>query len=90
MIHGVSVLPMEELEERITALKAEIAVLTVPAAVAQLIVDGLVRAGITSIWHFTNIKLKVPESVVVQNEDLSTGYALLSAMMQKRKGKIEK
>jgi len=88
-IHGLTILPMEDLDESIRRLKAEIAILTVPPAAAQGIVDGLVRAGITSIWNFTNIKLRVPESVVVQYEDLSMGYALLSAMMQKRKGRIE-
>ena len=44
--------------------------------------DSIVRAGITSIWNFTNSKLKVPEGITVWREDLSSGYAMLSVMMK--------
>jgi len=47
----------------------------------------LVRAGITSIWNFTNTKLKVLDNIIVQREDLSSGYALLSVQMLSRKGR---
>jgi redox-sensing transcriptional repressor len=87
-VHGVDVLAMDSLEENIKLLKAEIAILTVPSPFAQATAEILVRAGITSIWNFTNIKLKVPDSVVVQREDLSSGYAILSIMMQTQKGRI--
>jgi redox-sensing transcriptional repressor len=86
-IHGVPILSMDSLEENIKLLKAEIAILTVPSPFAQATAEILVRAGITSIWNFTNVKLKVPDEVVVQREDLSSGYALLSVMMQTRKGR---
>ncbi len=87
-IHGVPILSMDGLEENIKSLKAEIAILTVPSPFAQATAEILVRAGITSIWNFTNQKLKVPDSVVVQREDLSSGYALLSVMMQMRRGRV--
>jgi len=86
-VHGVPVLSMDSLEENIKLLKAEIAILTVPSPFAQATAEILVRAGITSIWNFTNVKLKVPDEVVVQREDLSSGYALLSVMMQTRRGR---
>lgn len=84
-IHGVPVLSMESLEQSIKSFKAEIAVLTVPSPMAQSTAETLVKAGISSIWNFTNTKLKIPDEVVVQREDLSSGYALLSVMMQNRK-----
>lgn len=87
-IHGVPILSMDSLEENIKLLKAEIAILTVPSPFAQATAEILVRTGITSIWNFTNTKLKVPDSVVVQREDLSSGYALLSVMMQTRRGRV--
>jgi redox-sensing transcriptional repressor len=83
-VHGVSVFTMNELESRLGESKTEIAILTVPSPFAQATAEILVRAGINSIWNFTNAKLKVPDVVVVQREDLSSGYAMLSVMMQNR------
>ena len=88
-IHGVPILSMDTIEQGIKSLKAEIAVLTVPSPMAQATAEVLTKAGISSIWNFTNTKLKVSDDVLVQREDLSSGYALLSVMVQKRKGRIE-
>ncbi len=87
-IHGVPILSMDTIEQGIKSLGAEIAVLAVPSPNAQATAELLVRAGIKAIWNFTNTKLKVPDEVVVQREDLSSGYALLSIMMQTRKGRM--
>jgi redox-sensing transcriptional repressor len=59
----------------------KIAILTVPSDNAQSCADVLVNAGIEGIWNFTNVKLKVPDSIVVQKEDLSSGYAMLSVKL---------
>ena len=88
-IHGVPILSMDTIEPGIKSLKAEIAVLTVPSPMAQATAETLVRSGIQSIWNFTNTKLKISDDVIVQREDLSSGYALLSVMVQKKKGRIE-
>ena len=85
-VHGVPVRALESLEQGIKAIGAEIALLTVPSPFAQATAETLVRAGIASIWNFTNVKLKVPDQIVVQREDLSSGYALLSVQMLAKKG----
>ncbi len=77
-IHDSSVYPISELAERISSMNIAVAILTVPSANAQDVASILVSAGIKAIWNFTNVKLKVPDDVVVQNEDLSSGYAMLS------------
>lgn len=87
-IHGVPIFSLETLPIQIHNLKAHIAILTVPSVFAQEITDKLVAAGITAIWNFTNVKLKVPETVLVQKEDLTSGYAILSVMMNTRKNGI--
>jgi redox-sensing transcriptional repressor len=84
-VHGVPVSALEVMEQGIKTLNAEIALLTVPSPFAQATAETLVRSGITSIWNFTNVKLKVPDRIVVQGEDLSSGYALLSVQMVSRK-----
>jgi redox-sensing transcriptional repressor len=78
LIHGVPVFGINELVAKVAELKVSLAVLTVPRDIAQELTDRLVAAGITAIWNFTNFKVKTPASVVVQNEDLSSGYAMLS------------
>jgi redox-sensing transcriptional repressor len=85
-VHGVPVQSLVTMEQAIKAINAEIALLTVPSPFAQATAETLVRAGITSIWNFTNVKLKVPDRIVVQGEDLSSGYALLSVQMIAKKG----
>lgn len=84
-IHGVPVFSLETLSHQVSVLGASIAVLTVPSPYAQAVTDQLVQSGITAIWNFTNVKLKVPDNVIVQREDLTSGYAMLCVMMNARK-----
>jgi len=77
-IHESPIYPISELAGRIPTMNVAVAILTVPSTNAQDVATILVAAGIKAIWNFTNVKLKVPEDVVVQNEDLSSGYAMLS------------
>lgn len=84
VIHGAPVLSMNSLETRIRARGVKTAILTVPSPAAQETADLLVKAGIGAIWNFTNVKLKVPDDVVVQKEDLSSGYAMLCVMARAR------
>lgn len=84
-VHGVPVMPIDTMELQVRNLGIKMAILTVPLAYAQDSADALVRAGVTAIWNFTNAKLKVPDRVVVQKEDLSSGYAMLCVMLQSRR-----
>jgi redox-sensing transcriptional repressor len=81
-IHGVPILSVDTMELQIGSFGAKTAILTVPSSQAQGIATILVSAGIQGIWNFTNVKLKVPDTVSVQNEDLTSGYAMLCVMMQ--------
>ncbi len=80
-IHGVPVFHIDSLKEQTNKLGATIAVLTVPSEYAQESADRVVDAGIKAIWNFTNRKLKLPDDVVCQREDLTSGYAMLCVMM---------
>lgn len=55
--------------EKIKQSKVRIAILTVPAAVAQETADQLVKAGIKAILNYAPISLNVPEDVHVQYID---------------------
>ena len=82
IVHGVPILSLDKLDEMVPKIGAEIAILTVPSPFANSTCESIVKAGITSIWNFTNIKLKVPKGIMVWREDLSSGYAMLSVMMK--------
>jgi len=57
--------------ERIRAAGIQIAMLTVPAAAAQEVVDKLVQAGVKSILNYAPISINVPAGVRVQYIDPS-------------------
>jgi redox-sensing transcriptional repressor len=77
-VHGIPIFNINELEQRLEALEATIAILTLPAAVAQEVTDRIVKLGIKGIWNFSPIKISAPDDVIVQYEDLSAGLAVLS------------
>ena len=67
----------KSLKIQVKNLGAKIAILTVPSPQAQETANILVNSGIKAIWNFTNVKLKVPADIMVQQEDLTSGYAML-------------
>ncbi|NNM54481.1 MAG: redox-sensing transcriptional repressor Rex [Spirochaetales bacterium] len=79
--HGIEVFSTDELSSYLTTHGVTLVILTIPAHVAQEICTKVIEAGVKAIWNFTSIKLKVPEGqtgVLIQKEDLSSGYAVLS------------
>ncbi|MCE9615895.1 MAG: redox-sensing transcriptional repressor Rex [Lentisphaerae bacterium] len=81
-IHGRKIQPVEKLTTFVRATGIILGVLTVPAGAAQEATDLMVQAGIRGIWNFTPTKVKVPEHVVTQKEDLAEGLAVLSHRLQ--------
>jgi redox-sensing transcriptional repressor len=60
------------LEERVKSSGIKIAMLTIPATVAQEITDKLVEAGIKAILNYAPISLNTPDDVKVQYIDPAT------------------
>ncbi|MCZ0756482.1 redox-sensing transcriptional repressor Rex [Anoxybacillus sp. J5B_2022] len=69
-VGGVPVYHLDELEERLNE-RITVAILTVPAYVAQSITDRLVQKGIKGILNFTPARLNVPETIRVHHIDLA-------------------
>ncbi|MDR1626024.1 MAG: redox-sensing transcriptional repressor Rex [Spirochaetia bacterium] len=84
-VHGITIMSAAGMDIQIRNFGIKIAILTLPPEQAQDAADILVRAGIEGIWNFTTKKLAVPDTVAVQNEDLSSGFALLCVKMRTRK-----
>lgn len=77
-VHGKEVLSIESLPDVARRMQVKMGIITVPSDCAQDAADRLVEAGINGIWNFSPIKLHVPDNVVVQREDISSGFAVLS------------
>jgi redox-sensing transcriptional repressor len=70
-IGDISVHHMDDLEEVIMEQQIEVAILTIPAAHAQLVTDRLVKANIKGILNFTPARLTVPANIRVHHIDLA-------------------
>ena len=68
---GVPIYPMEDMKEQLKIQQIEIVILTVPANVAQGVTNDLIEVGVKGILNFTPLRISVPESVLVQNVDLT-------------------
>jgi redox-sensing transcriptional repressor len=63
---------MDNLVEKVKSSGIKIAMLTIPAQVAQEIADKLVQAGVKAILNYAPISLNVPSDVKVQYIDPAT------------------
>ena len=85
---GVEVLPISKLENISKRLKINIGIITVPPKAAQEVADQMVRGGVMAIWNFAPVSLQVPPKVIVRNESLASGFALLSYELQQELDQI--
>jgi redox-sensing transcriptional repressor len=67
----VPVFHMDDLDKKVVEEGIQVAILTVPSAVAQPITDRLVQANIKGILNFTPARLNVPDSIRIHHIDLS-------------------
>lgn len=69
-INGKKVFNISKLEDLVKRMGVEIAILAVPANVAQEVAAILVNGNIKYIWNFTPTVLEVPKNIKVCNENL--------------------
>jgi redox-sensing transcriptional repressor len=82
-VAGLRVSPIDRLESVLGPTGANMAVLAVPAAVAQGLCDRLVGAGVTSILSFAPVVLQVPPSVQLRKVDMATELQILAYHAQR-------
>lgn len=83
-VHGREVLPVDKVAELARRMHIHLGVIATPAAAAQSVADLLVEGGIRALWNFAPIHLRVPEFVIIQNEDLYPSLASLSFKLERR------
>jgi redox-sensing transcriptional repressor len=83
-IHEKAVLSLDKLADLAPRMSIHLGIITTPAHVAQAVADEMVKGGIKAIWNFAPVKLKVPEDIIVHNEDLYNSLASLSWKLARR------
>ena len=80
-VAGKPIYDIADAGKEIPRLKAELAVVCVPARFAQSVSDLLVKSGIKAILNFAPVLIRAPEDVVVRHIDVAANLAILSSMI---------
>ena len=80
-VSGKPVLGVEEAPEFISRNNVKLAVICVPAKVAQEVTDILVGCNVKSILNFAPAQLTVPVGFNVRNIDVAANLAILSSLI---------
>ena len=83
-MNGVTVRHMDDLEEYLAANPADIAVLALPAGVAQDTLDRLYESGVRAVWNVAPTDLNHSDDMIVVNVHLSDSLQILSYRMAHR------
>ena len=71
------ILPINQFASFCKEHNVELGIITVGEGSAQEVCDQMVASGIKAIWNFAPCKLKVPEGIMLQNENLALSLAHL-------------
>ena len=77
------ILPINSLKKYCTENGIRIGIITVGSGSAQDVCDQMLEAGITAIWNFAPCQLKVPDNVLVKQENLALSLAHLNSQISK-------
>jgi len=82
--NDLTVLDIGRLERELAQKPVDMAVLVVPADVAQSVTDRLIALGIKAILNFAPVQLTVPDDVVVKTVNLALELETLSYALASR------
>jgi len=81
---GKPIYSLNRLESFCKCYDVRIAIIAVPGEEAQAVCDELVACGIQAIWNFAPVRLKVPEHVALQSENLTVSLSALRMQLKSR------
>jgi redox-sensing transcriptional repressor len=83
-IYEKAVLPLDQLSDLAQRMSIHLGIITCPSEGAQGVADEMVKGGIQAIWNFAPVRLRLPEHIIVHNEDLYSTLASLSWKLARR------
>ena len=82
-VAGYPVKPMRALAPFLRTHPVPLAILAVPAPAAQPVADRLVAGGVQAIWNYSPVTLAVPPRVLVRDEHMSLGLAVIANRLKR-------
>jgi redox-sensing transcriptional repressor len=83
VVAGVTVRPMRQLKPFVRSRRIPVAIITTPAGAAQEAADRAIAAGVQAVWNFSPTQLSLPSRVLVRNEHISLGLAVLAHRLKR-------
>jgi redox-sensing transcriptional repressor len=83
-INDLTIMSFAEAENHFKTTNIQIAIVAVPARVAQNVVNVLVQLNLKAILNFAPISLKVPPGVLIRNENMSIEMESLSYYLKSK------
>ena len=77
------ILPIRDIEVYCREHDVKLGIITVGQGSAQDVCDKLVQSGIKAIWNFAQVTLKVPNGVLLKQENLALSLAYLNNQISK-------
>ena len=81
MVGALEIMPLWKAPALARHMNVRIAILTVPAHVAQAVADLLADSGMMAFWNFSGHPLNMQAPIIVHNEDLAESLAVLSHLL---------
>ena len=78
------ILPIRDIEVYCREHDVKLGIITVGQGSAQDVCDKLVESGIEAIWNFAPVTLKVPNGVLLKQENLALSLAYLNNQISKK------
>jgi redox-sensing transcriptional repressor len=81
---GIIISDIASMKSQLKENEISIVILTVPAAAAQKVCDDIVETGVRAILNFAPVSLKVPDDVILLNENMAIELEHLSFSLTNR------
>ena len=81
-VAGKKILMMDRFTNLVSRMNIHIGIITVNKEKAQQIAEMMVEAGIKAIWNWAPIQLRLPDDIVIKQEDLAASLAELSVKLE--------
>ena len=76
-VENVPISDIKDIRSIYDKFEPAVAIITVPAEVAQTVADTAIKTGFKAIWNFTPYRVRVPDDIVIANTSIYAHLALI-------------
>lgn len=82
-VQGIKIYHFDRFRDLTEQMRPTIGIITTPPAMAQQVADVMVVWGIKAIWNYSQVPLKVPHGIVLQDTHIYANLALIINKLNK-------